>query len=177
MKNWIKHKVMKRLQTGDRSLWLKNLFEILFPEKKKNLDNPIDLMTSPQVIYWVNGWVVDSHGNRIPNIPKRSKVGRAVHKLGDTIKDSIDRRFKDNRGGLEITEYKKDWVVYPLASTLIDDELKKSIEYLPEPKWNGTIYGKTEFIELDTKQPIEQIIQDFVDKYNIPKNNLPKSPN
>ena len=55
MTNWIKHKVMEQLQKGNRSLLIKNLFEILFPEKKKNLDNPIDLMTSEQIIYWIDG--------------------------------------------------------------------------------------------------------------------------
>jgi hypothetical protein len=177
MKNWIRYKVMKRLQTGDRSLWLKILFEILFPEKKKNLDNPIDLMTSEQIIYWVEGWVIDSNGKRIPNIPKRCKVGRAVHKPGNSVEQSIKNRFNDKRGGLVHTKTRKYWKVSPLASILIDDKLKKSIEYLPEPKWNGTIYGGTELIQLRTKQPIEQIIDNLVDKYNIKENNLPKSPN
>ena len=177
MTNWIKHKVMEQLQKGNRSLLIKNLFEILFPEKKKNLDNPIDLMTSEQIIYWVDGWVIDSNRKRIPNIPKRSKVGRLTHKPGNSVEQSIKNRFNDKRGGFEHSNTRKAWVVYPYAAILIDKKLKELIKYLPEPKWNGTIYGGTELIQLRTKQPIEQIIQDLVDKYNTPENNLPKSPN
>ena len=176
-KDYTPERVMLEWQKGNKSLEVKQAFDIHFSEKRDNVNNPYDLMMNLQTIYWVECYIIDSKGNRIKGLPNMWKVGKAVRKTGDTIEQSIKNRFKDKRGGIKLVKIIDCWEVFPLAAEMIDDELKLNIEYEPEVKHKGTIFGKTEFIELNSKQPIEQIIQDLVDKYNIPKNNLPKSPN
>ena len=176
-KDYTPERVMLEWQKGNKSLEVKQAFDIHFSEKRDNVNNPYDLMMNLQTIYWVECYIIDSKGNRIKGLPNMWKVGKAVRKTGDTIEQSIKNRFKDKRGGIKLVKIIDCWEVFPLAAEMIDDELKLNIEYEPEVKHKGTIFGKTEFIKLNSKQPIEQIIQDLVDKYNISENNLPKSPN
>ena len=176
-KDYTPERVMLEWQKGNKSLEVKQAFDIHFSDKRDNVNNPYDLMMNLQVIYWVECYIIDSKGNRIKGLPNMWKVGKAVRKTGDTIEQSIKNRFKDKRGGIKLVKIIDYWETFPLASEMIDDELKLNIEYEPEVKHKGTIFGKTEFIKLNSKQSIKQIIQDLVDKYNIKENNRPKSPN